>query len=110
VIPTLEGYTTEVTYVLDLGVIVPVAFLSAILVLHRAPLGYLLACIRLVLNSIIGVVVVAQTLSMARVGLRLTIGQLLAYAGSFLLLALAAAWLALKILAGMTNTRARSPA
>jgi hypothetical protein len=100
-VPTLESYTTEVTYVLDLGVIVPVAVLSAILVLRRASLGYLLACIMLILNTIIGVVVVAQTISMASVGLRLTPGQLIAYVGSFLLLSLVAAWFATRVLRGL---------
>jgi hypothetical protein len=92
-----------VTYVLDLGVIVPVAFASGVLVLRRAPVGYLLACLMLILNAIIGVVVVAQTVSMTSVGLTLATCQLMACVDSFLLLSLIAAWLALHAFRAMKD-------
>lgn len=66
---TLGSYTTMVTYVLDLGIIVPVAFLSGGLLLRRAPLGYLLAAPMLILSALIGIVVIAQTISQVLAGI-----------------------------------------
>jgi hypothetical protein len=41
----LEHYTTLVIQALDLGFVIPVGILSAVLVIKRTPLGYLLASI-----------------------------------------------------------------
>ena len=56
----LESTTTLVIQVLDLGIIVPVAFLSGILLLRRAPLGYLLTSIVLIKTLSLGTAVSAM--------------------------------------------------
>jgi hypothetical protein len=95
--PTIEGYTTEVTYVIDLGVVAPATVLAALLLRRRSPTGYVLAAAMLTLNAMIGMVVLAQTLAMWLARVTMTPAQLGAYAGSFLLLAVVAGWLAVRL-------------
>jgi hypothetical protein len=95
----VASYTTEVTTVIDLGIIAPTAFLAGALVLRRRPLGYLLAPILMVLNAIIGVVIVAQTVAQSMDGITLTTQQLVIYVGIFVamsLVALCLTWLLLR--------------
>jgi hypothetical protein len=73
----LESYTTLVIQVLDLGVMVPVAFLSAVLLLRKRPWGYLLSavvCIKgVTMLSAISAMVVGQLI----IGVSLSIGEIL---------------------------------
>lgn len=63
----LESYTTLVIQVLDLGVIVPVAFLTGVLWLKRRALGYLLVPVVLVkavmLSAAITAMIIVQAIS-----------------------------------------------
>jgi len=63
----LESYTTLVIQVLDLGLVVPLAFLSGILLLKKRPFGYLFASVALVKGFTMGTAVTAMV-----------VGQLLA--------------------------------
>ncbi len=90
----LATYTTPVTYVLDLGVIVPVVFLAGVLVLRRAPLGYLLALIMLVLLAMTGLAVIGQTVAQINAGIVFGPGTLIGMVGSWVILALFAIWFA----------------
>jgi hypothetical protein len=94
---TIQSYTTEVTYVIDLGVVAPAAVLAALLLRRQSPTGFVLAAAMLTLNAMIGIVVLAQTLAMRVAGMTLTPAQLAAYAGSFLLLSLVAGGLAVRL-------------
>lgn len=82
----LAGYTTMVTYVIDLGVIVPAALLSGFLLLRRAALGYLLAPSLLLLCAMIGAIVVGQTLMQLSAGVAFAPGQLIGMVGSWVIL------------------------
>jgi hypothetical protein len=75
----LESTTTLVIQVLDLGVIVPVAFLSGALLLRRAPLGYLLASIVLVKTLTLGTAVSAMAVGELLAGVPLGIGDLVGF-------------------------------
>ncbi|NMB87878.1 MAG: hypothetical protein GYA17_05935 [Chloroflexi bacterium] len=92
-VPAIASYTTEATYVFDLGIIAPLCFLSGVLLLRRAPLGLPLAAILLVLLAIVGVMVTVQTLFQMQAGITLGAGEFIGKAGSFMLLALVAAGL-----------------
>jgi hypothetical protein len=87
---SLASYTTEVTSVIDIGVIFPTVYLAAILLLRRAPLGYPLAFVMITLNAIIGLVVAMQTIFQSRVGIALTVFQTAAYVAPFILMSLIA--------------------
>jgi len=93
---SLASYTTDITAVLDVGVIAPVAFLTSVLLFRRIPLGFLLAPVLLILNASIGVIVIAQTISQALAGITLSIGQYIGFVGSFVILSLIAVWLSIR--------------
>jgi drug/metabolite transporter (DMT)-like permease len=76
-------YTTQPTYFLDLGIIAPTAFASSALLFRKKESGYPLAAVLLTLNSLIGIVVLAQTAVQEQSGIMLAAGQLIAYVGIF---------------------------
>ena len=59
----LGPYTTMFTHGFDSAVITPATVITGIYLLKRKPLGYLLAAPLLILCSIVGLTVVAQTIS-----------------------------------------------
>jgi hypothetical protein len=90
---SLASYTTDVTALIDVGVIVPSAFLAGISLLRKKPIGYLLAPILLILNAFIGIVVVSQSIFQARAGIILSTGQFAAYVTPFVLMSFIAVFL-----------------
>jgi hypothetical protein len=89
----LASYTTEPTFVFDLAITGPTAFLAGVLVLKRGPLGYLLAAILLVLYALVGLMVTAQTVAMELAGITIGIGQFVAFVASFMVMSAFAIWL-----------------
>lgn len=68
--PSLIGpYTTLFTHGFDSAVITPAAVLTGILLWQRRPLGYLLAAPLMLFCALVGVVVIAQSISQALAGL-----------------------------------------
>lgn len=68
--PSLIGpYTTLFTHGFDSAVITPAAVLTGILLWRRRPLGYLLAAPLMLFCALVGVVVIAQSISQALAGL-----------------------------------------
>ena len=66
--PVLENTTTLVIQFMDLGLIVPLAFLSGFLLLRRKAWGYLLSSIMLTKGITLGFGVSAMGINMARMG------------------------------------------
>ena len=104
--PNLGPYTTEATYVIDLGIILPTAYLAGILVLHRKPLGTLLASILITVNVSIGLVVVSQSIMQALNGITLTPAEFAAYVAPFVILSAIAVWVVVLIFRNISNKRA----
>ncbi len=63
-IPYLENATTMVIQAMDLGLILPLAFLSGILLLRRSAWGYLLTSVALMKGMTMGVAVSAMGINM----------------------------------------------
>ena len=103
-VPAIASYTTEVTYVLDLGIIVPVLILSGLLILRRAPFGYLAAPILLIVLAIMGLVITAQSVAQSLAGISLSPGEFIGKAGSFMLLALIAIGLIVRFFRAISET------
>jgi hypothetical protein len=78
-IPALENTTSLFIQVMDLGVIVPVCILSGVLLLRRQPWGYLLASVGMVKFLTLGVAVSLMGLNMARVGVPVSVVELLIF-------------------------------
>ena len=85
--PSLLGIsTTEPTFVLDIGIIAPVAFYSAWLVYKRKPFGYILAIMLLTLNSAIGLIVISQSAFQYYYGVMVSLQELIAYVAVFVVM------------------------
>lgn len=84
--PGLDTYTTEITYVIDLGIIPPVCYLTGYFVLRRIPQGYLLAALMIILNAFIGLVVISQTIFQYLAGIVLLPGQYIGFVGTFVVM------------------------
>jgi hypothetical protein len=97
----LDSYTTPVTYALDLGIIMPLVFLSGLLILRRAPLGYLIACPLLVLEASLAPIIAAQTMAQLSAGVVLRPAQIAGPIGGFVVLATIAVWAVVAVLRGI---------
>jgi len=72
--PALENSTTFVIQAMDLGLIVPLAVLSGILLLKRSPWGYLLTSVTLLKGVTLGLAVSVMAVNMARAGVPDSLG------------------------------------
>jgi hypothetical protein len=99
----LGPYHTEATYTLDLGVILPIAYLAGILIWRRNPLGTLLACIMITLNLIVGLAVAGQSVMQALDGIVLTPGEYAAFVAPFITLSLIATGLLASIFRNLSE-------
>lgn len=98
IMETLEIYTTEPTFALDLAVIFPTAILSGIALLKRKRIGYQLAPIVLTLLTGVGACVIAQIAFHTALGIVLPIGQIMGFVGSFITLGAVAVMLNIRLL------------
>jgi hypothetical protein len=80
-IPALDNTTSMFIQAMDLGIIVPVCILSGILLLRRHPWGYLLASVGLTKFLTLGIAVSLMGLNMARVGVPVSIVELVIFPG-----------------------------
>lgn len=92
----LGPYTTMFTHGFDSAVITPATVITGILLLKRKPLGDLLAAPLLILCTFIGVVVIAQTISQALVGIAFPIGVYIGMIGSWVIMGAFAIGLAIR--------------
>lgn len=67
-IPLLENVTSMFIQAMDLAIVVPACILAGVLLLRKAPWGYLLASVSLLKFLTLGIAVSLMSLNMARVG------------------------------------------
>ncbi len=85
--PTLMGpYTTMFTHGFDSAVITPALVIAGIFVWQQRPFGYLLAVPLLILCTLVGLVVIGQTISQALVGIVFPIGVYIGMVGSWVVM------------------------
>lgn len=84
----IENYTTEITYVLDIGLIAPSCFVCLYLLKKRSGLGYILLDLLLTLCIIIGVMLPVQTVFQMQAGIELPLAAIITKIAGFCLLAL----------------------
>lgn len=94
--PEAYFYTTFMTGIVDIGIVAPALLIAGVLILRRAPLGYLLASTMLVFTSILGPSLTAggtiQVLEEV-----ITVGQAMAFTVPFVILALIAIGLTVRL-------------
>lgn len=82
--PKIIGiYTTEPTFIFDLGIIAPTAFTCAVFLWKKKSYGYVLLPILLTLLIAIGLIVVSQTFMQRAMGIMLSMGEKIGYVLSF---------------------------
>ncbi|MDQ3857210.1 MAG: hypothetical protein M3327_01985 [Actinomycetota bacterium] len=105
----LDAYTTTVTDVIDIGVLVPTLVLAAVLILRREVLGYVLAVALLVLLLFVAATIVAGTVFQLAAHVDFTTGEVVGPIAGFLVLALVAVWLLAGLLRGAGRPGATAP-
>lgn len=78
-VPALDNTTSMFIQVMDLGIIVPVCVFSAVLLLRQRPWGYLLAAVGLLKFLTMGIAVSLMALNMARVGVPISVVELIVF-------------------------------
>jgi hypothetical protein len=78
-IPPLENTTTLVIQAMDLGLIVPLAALSGMLLLRRSAWGYLLSSVTLLKGLTLGLGVSAMSINMALAGVPDSLGLMIPF-------------------------------
>lgn len=82
----IEVYTTEPTFVIDLGIIFPMCIYTAMSLLKKKKIAYILASLLLTLITCVGFCVIAQTIMQTKLGIVLNAGQLIGLVLSFVIL------------------------
>lgn len=96
-LPLIEVYTTEITYVLDMGILSPLMFICLVLLQKRNGLGSIILSTILTLCVIIGVMLPIQTAFQVLAGIDIPIPVLITKVGIFVLLAAFAAYFNFKL-------------
>lgn len=93
----IEVYTTEITYVLDMGIISPMIFICLFLLKKKDGLGDILLAVILKMCEIIGVMISVVTVFQVIGGIVLPIPVLVTKGGIFIMLAAFAAYFNFKL-------------
>ncbi|MGG7163559.1 hypothetical protein [Clostridium ihumii] len=92
----IEIYTTEITYVLDMGIISPLIFICLFLIKKKDAMGDVLLSIILTLCQSIGIMLPIQTLFQTLAGITVPIPALITKLGIFVILAIFASYFNIK--------------
>ncbi len=84
----IEVYTTEITYVLDMGLISPLMFLTLYLICKKDFVGYILLRMLLKICAVIGLLLPLQTVAQLLAGISIPLPALITKVAIFVLLAL----------------------
>ena len=76
---SLESYTTLAIQVLDMGIIIPVSFLSRVLIWKQHPWGYMLSSIMLVFGLTMFIAIIAMIIMESLAGVYLTTAEMLVF-------------------------------
>lgn len=75
----LEHYNTLVIQAMDLGIIIPVAALSGIMIIRRKPLGYLLSSVVIIKGLTMLTAITAMLVGMINAGVEVSIVEMLVF-------------------------------
>lgn len=106
--PVVASYTTFITGVVDIGIIVPALIVSGALLLQRAPTGYLLASMMLVFTVTLGPNLIAGGVLQLVTGV-ISIGQAMGFSLPFAILTLIAIWLTVVLFRNFSDVATGQP-
>jgi hypothetical protein len=93
----IEVYTTQITYVLDMGIVSPLIFICLYNLRKNNNIGYILLGIILNMLSLVGIMVIFQTLFQNMAGIELPLEAAITKVGIFVLLAIVAIYYEIKL-------------
>lgn len=99
----LDTYTTVVTWVLDLGVVMPASLAAAVLLLRREPIGYLVAASILIVTLMLGPALTAMTIAQLWAGVSFTPGDVIGPVLGFLVASAIGMILAVRLLRSVAD-------
>lgn len=85
-LPLIEVYTTEITYVLDMGIVAPLCWITYALLKKQDPLGRMIFPCLLQLCFVVGVMMITQSIFQILSGVNLPIGVIVTKSLSFMVL------------------------
>ena len=97
----IEIYTTQITYVLDMGIIAPTALISLFELKKRSGIGYILLSLLLTVCTVVGIMLPIQTVFQMKAGISLPIGAIVTKIAIFSILALFALYFNIKFYRNM---------
>jgi hypothetical protein len=107
----LQGpYTSSFTYAFDSALITPAAVLAGLYLLRREAPGYLIALPLMVLSTLIGIVVLAQTAAQYMAGIIFPIPVYIGMVGSWIVMGAFAIWLSIRFLNNISGEPVRKVA
>lgn len=93
-----------ITYTLDVGIIAPSALLAGFLMLRRTPVGILLTAVLTIMLTLIGAMVIGQTVMQLTIGVQLSLGQMIGMVGTWIIMGGIAVWLSIAFLRNLSNS------
>lgn len=93
----IEVYTTQITYVLDMGIISPACFICLYLIKKQKDFGIILLAIILTLFSFVGIMIPIQTIFQYYYGITLPAKELIIKVGIFIILAVISIYYYIKL-------------
>lgn len=96
-LPLIEVYTTEITYVLDMGIISPLIFLCLNFLKKQKGLGVVILSMILSLCAVMGAMLPIQTAFQMMAGIEIPVPVLIVKVGIFVLLAIFAVYFDVKL-------------
>ena len=106
--PEAYYYTTFMTGIVDIGIVSPALIVAGVLLLRRAPLGYLLTSTMLVFTCLLGPSLTAGGVIQVLEGV-ITIGQAMTFTVPFVILALIAAGLTVRLFRNFSEAETPLP-
>jgi len=100
-LPLIEVYTTEITYVIDMGIISPMIFICLYMLKKKDGLGDVVLAIILTLCGVMGVMLPVQTFFQIFAGIEIPIPVLVIKVGVFVLLSIFATYFNFKLYRGI---------
>lgn len=94
----IEIYTTEPTFTIDLGIILPTCIATGIGLLQKKRFSFNISSVLLTLIICVGACVIMQTVVQLRMNIVLGIGQMIGLVGSFIILGAIAIFLNVRLL------------
>jgi len=92
----IEVYTTQITYVLDMGILAPTALICLFQLKKRTGIGYILLSMLLTVCTIVGIMLPVQTVFQIKAGIPLPIGAIVTKIATFVVLAFFALYFNIK--------------